>query len=57
MQIELSIDLTPPAVQFDRLLSSSELRFSHLSNGNNTHLIVSPHYERIIPESLLLNQS
>lgn len=48
MQIELGIDLTLLTVNFDELLNSSELQFSHLSNGNNnTHPMTSLHDERL----------
>lgn len=51
------IDLSPLTVNFDKLLDSSELQFSHLSSGNdNTCSITSPHIIGL-PSPLLLNHA
>ena len=49
------IDLSPLTVNFDKLLDSSELQFSHLSSGNdNTYSITSLHMTGL-PSPRLLN--
>lgn len=50
---ELGVALIPLGVNFDELLNSSGLPYSHLSRGNNnTHLVTSPWRERS-PSSLI----